>query len=525
MTESLLLRANLSHSYENDVADELISIARVGTYVFAVVDDTADNGNTLGTELVSLTSAYKNRAVFAGRIAGHDYTEGRVKSINTGSNNLNGDAEITVVIEEKIKNETAPVQNYFFDLVPKPHLLNGISESETYDRSGSNLTYTRNVSFSYNQDANISDFKTDIIQFVSDYKAKREKLSSKIDGITDFFAADDTTDSDYTEVIDEKSLSYSLTETVTLGEVNGSYTLVQKETETVDRDGYKNKSVQATITSLKNARNTNLQNSMKLVVAKIISESSSYAVVPPAKPISSTRGFNVDSKQASVTLVFSNRPEDRTGDVVNYSVSEIESNNIKAYTLNINFRNADGLTKAAKWTNTKSLYSSKQSTLLTYIQNLFGQSAAATEVSKTADFNRSENKITQNVSFTTDNIYPAGLPDGILSESFSSRTDNIETNGDEHRYNIEFDLASKKDFLMTNLLGKILTASGTVTVKFSDKARSSIIGHMDGLATKIEAELDKVSPVQMDYNVESDTVTIDYSGNSATRTITYKNRT
>ena len=211
---SHLISSSLETSYNKIVSNEIFGYTKTGTYRIAVLDDLVADGDTLRVELDAVRVAYTTKgAVFAGRIAGHDYINGRVTSVSEAINRQNGDTEVTVSISESIKKTTSPITGSFFEMLgAEAHLAEGVTESYTYNRSGDTFSYNKSINIKFSSLANIADFKALAVIFKDKYKLSRQNLTTQVDGISDIALVDKNYDATFNESIDLENFSYQLTE-------------------------------------------------------------------------------------------------------------------------------------------------------------------------------------------------------------------------------------------------------------------------------------------------------------------------
>ena len=528
---SHLISSSLETSYNKIVSNEIFGYTKTGTYRIAVLDALVADGDTLRVELDAVRAAYTTKgAVFAGRIAGHDYINGRVTSVSEAINRQNGDTEVTVSISESIKKTSAPITGSFFAMLgAEAHLAEGVTESYTYNRSGDTFSYNKSINIKFSSLANIVDFKALAVIFKDKYKLSRKNLTTQVDGISDIALVDKKYDATFNESIDLENFSYQLTEDFQSNKIDAvnNCSISESYTDTIDESGYLQRVVTANLTSLKYTRNTTLKAAIKAVSARIITDNNAdFAKTgQTAKPISIEKGFTVDGKNATVSMTFSNRPEDVGGDIVSYSCNKVESSGIITYSLNISFKSTTGATKALKYANTKALYKLKQPTLNLYVEGLFPEAVGTIfDQSNQAQFDPININITQNTSFNAENIYYTGTEVGILKYDISVQLDNVETDDEEHRHSIEYDFTNLKDFFASNKKGKTMTASGSLSITFSDLARDSILAFIQNTVnlTNIENKIKEVNKTSLGvYSLQSDETSVSFTGYTASRNLTF----
>lgn len=530
---SHLISSSLETSYNKIVSNEVFGYVRTGTYRIAVLDELVADGDTLRAELDAVRIAYTTKgAVFAGRIAGHDYVNGRVTSVSEAINRQNGDTEVTVSISESLKNTSPSIVTPSFATllgVEDAPLAEGVTESYTYNRSGDTFSYNKSIDIKFSSLANIDDFKAYVTTFKDRYKLSRQNLTTKVDGISDIALVDENYDATFNESIDLENFSYQLTEDFQSNIIDtaNNCSISESYTDTIDESGYLQRVVTANLTSLLYARNTTLKAAIKAVSARIITDNNlDFAKGgQTAKPISIEKGFTVDGKNATVSMTFSNRPEDVGGDIVSYSCNKVESSGIITYSLNISFKSTNGATKALKYANTKALYKLKQATLKTYVEGLFPEAVGTIfDQSNQAQFDPININITQSTSFNADDIYYGGTQSGILKYDISVQLDNVETDDEEHRHSIEYDSTNMKDFFASNKKGKTMTASGSLSITFSDLARNDVLTFLKNATnyTAIENKIKEVNTTSLNvYSLQSDETSVSFTGYTASRNLTF----
>lgn len=511
MANTLLIRASLdiTAAKENLLTEGYV---KRGTYVFAVYEETGADGDTLSADLDALRDLYKTGGVFASRLAGHDYTKGRVVSVVSGPTNNNSESESTVVIEERI-DETAST------FLTNTKELASFTESYSFTRTGPNLSYVRDLQFSYLPTTTIADFKTVVSGLGAKMDARRKDVQEDV--VFPAALISSNYDSQYTETIDLVKLSYSLTESFT-GSINlkTDYSFIKKETKSVNIQGYTTTNVNYDITSLRYNRDTALKAAVKeLSVIEIASNGAQ-------QPVSSSRGFSIDGKKASLSMSFSNDPNLASGAQTFYSCSKEKEGQRNRYSISLRVKNTLGATLSAKFTNTKALYATEttEAKCKGFIAGLFSEATDLFETSRGSSYSKTNNEISATVSFLDEDIFYTGEEKGILLYNIKGSTNNVERLGNEFRLGLGFSLNKKEEFAISNKKDKITNLSGSVDVTFTDDALGSISAFLDGttIKTDIKTRLEGFPTSSgLTLVLKSDSVSIDWSRNTASRTVSF----
>lgn len=511
MADTLLIRASLEITAprENLLAEGYV---KRGTYVFSVYDDTGADGDTIGADLDALRDLYKTGGVFTARLAGHDYTKGRVVSVISGPTNNNSESEATVVIEERIDE----VVSTFLTNVRE---LASFTESYSFSRSGPNISYTRTVQFSYLPTTTIANFKTIVSGLKPKLDARRK--SAQQDGVFPNDLISSEYDAKYTESIDLAKLSYSLTESFSSGRnLSTDYSFVKKKTESTNVKGYTTETINYDITSLRYNRNTVLKAAVKELSAAEISDRTGE------QPVSSSRGFSVDGRKASLSMVFSNDPNLASGAQTFYSCEKTKEGERNRYTLSLRVKNTAGATLVQKFNNTVALYKTEatEAKCKGFVSNLFSEATTIFETLRNSTFSKTNNQISATVSFLDEDIFYTGQQAGILLYNTSGSTNNAERKGQEYRLNAGFSLNKKEEFAISNKKDKTSGLTGSISVTFTDNALDTISAFMDGsvIKTDIKSAVESLPSAEgLTLVLRSDKVDIDWSKNTASRSISF----
>jgi hypothetical protein len=497
--------------------EECFGATRQGSYTINISDAQFDDNSTpLLSGIEALKAAYRQKQI-AANIAGHIYNRGRLISLNFDETSLVGSVNATIVIEENIFiQKDAPI---FVDKVIRPHHLESFEENYSFNRQDDSYSYTRNLSVKYKEKSGAVEFLEEIQLFLSDYFVNnRLSYGYQTDGISENARFDEGFYGKISESIDLLSLSVSLTENFDSGEIDVANNVGVKKTYTLseDEDGYQTKDINITLSSLAFNSRTTLQTAVKNIV-------DSTVAAETISLISSSKGFTVDGREASITLKFSANPKNKTqGDNIVFSCSKSQTSDNRTYTLNISYSSADGTTNAEKFTNTVNFWTSQDHTNDdSYVKRLFSGETTLYETNRNTKFDYAGLKISETVAFSNEDLYQE-VENGIIKYSLVGNSNNIKKSEEEYRHKIGFQISTKKDFFESNKKAKLTTVSVTLNVSFTEVKRPTIMTFMKNAtrASDILSYAQEISDVTNLY-LQSDSINVDYGSYSATRSVSF----
>lgn len=461
----------------------------------------------------ALKEVFKRKNTVA-RIGGQIYKNAIISDLSFSSSTLVGSGKATFSIVENSELSSLD-DNIYAQIIPNAHLLRSLSESYSFQRTGAQYSYNRQLQFQYGEGNNFG-FEENVKEFSQNYvKGFRPNLGFQEDGISENARVDKNFNGTLSEKIDLINLSFSITESFDSGKINEGLGVgvTRTENESVDKEGYTSKSVNLSITSLNYNSNTTLQNAVSSLVDSLISEYSSFS-----SPLSISKGFTVDGKSASLSLQFSNDPRKKGGTNAFYTCAKKKTGDIITYSIEISYR-AEGKTKAEKYNNSLVFWKSETDGNEAKIINLFPEASPIYEKTRSANFNRGESLVSESVSFS--NEASLDTEDGILKEEISCSLSSIAEK--EFRGGLVYDAKLNKQAFATNKLKKTAQASCSLSVTFAPSKDSDIDTYMEGSGKKEKMENYASSVLGGNYKllVSSDSISINQTSRTASRSITF----
>lgn len=453
----------------------------------------------------AISTAYKQQNIVA-RIGGDEFLHGRITSLSFPSGPLVGSEIASITIQESRRLDDYSSKT-FSKYIPNPHLLDNFQEQYNFSRQGSNYSYSRQVSISYNQDAG-EQFLWDAKAFLTNYYFEnRPSYGYQQDGISEDAKFDKRYKGNLTETYNLLALSVSLTENFNSSFIDTVNDVSRKEVQQigVDENGYLEKTLQFELTSLRLGQDT-LHKAIKEIIDDAKSENESQF----GNPFSIQKGIKKDGDTASLTISFSTDPKKSQENSVSYSGGESKNGVFTEYSLSVNY-SSTGKSNKQKFDNSRLSWLSAQDDNENKITNLFHPNKNFYEKSRNTNFSKSEGTISEQISFTTDDSYKPN-DDGILKYKTSvSKTHQIERN------EVVLDLSDMNQKLVKNNLKTV----GVAEVKATATANPSlgIFKAKDFLETKTSALKELID--EDIIHITTDSYSLSLSEGVASRSISF----
>jgi hypothetical protein len=514
-----IISSSSSIEYKYITEEENFGYTISASYLVDISDvEFTDNEATLLLGIQALRAAMSQKFIVA-RLGGDDYEHGIVESISFDESPLVGSLTATININEDKRLESY-AGSTFASIIPNPNLVESFTEDYDFSREEDNYSYTRNVSIQYKKD--VGGFFIDNTKaFFSNYLNVRPNFGYQNDGISENARFDKGFKGLLSEEIDLINLSASFTESFDSSEIDEPNQVSKLKTVEIRKteEGYLEKSYNITFKSLSRQNNSILQNAVKTEVDSIVSTEGRVAS-------STTKGFSVDGSSASLSIEFSDNPSDSQQSKI-FSCSEDFQNDESVYTSNVTYQD-DGANNQQKYQNSITSWSADSGSGLSYINRLFNDVPTVYEISRSVTFNKTEGSVTETTQFTTkESLDTTNLPAGITKYELSATTNNVYRGVNDYRHKVEFDLSDKINFYVSNDLNKLTAVSATLNITFTQDIKDTILNYLrdksdtEGIAGDILGKAQEVSGNLTNYSIQSDRITVNLNGGSASRTITY----
>jgi hypothetical protein len=500
--------ASQSIRYNYLAEDRAFGFTKEGSYEINVSDIQFDENTVLLSGIEAIKLAYENRFI-AANIAGHKYTRGRITSLSFSESNLAGSIVASVVIEESESMGSGSFPNNIL----RPEHIESFGESYSFNRSGDSYSYSRDLNIKYKESSGAIDYLIETKTFLLDYFQTRPQYGNQIDGISEDARFNQGFYGNLNEQVDLINLSLSLNESFDSGDIdlNNNVSIKKTYTLSVDEGGYETKVINLNLYSLNLNTNTTLKGAVKNIISEIITEEGS-------DPKSVTKGFTVDGRQANITLSFSENPNDAGGDNISFDCSKSENNGKVTYSLNISYSSSNGDSNTEKFQNSIILWKSKNHSLDgSFVVKLFPEAPSIYETNRSSKFDYQNLIVSETIAFSEEDLYKE-IDVGIVKYELSGTSNNLKKLNNEHRHNINFDLAKKEDFYESNKKSKLTTVSVTLNVSFTGAKRTSIMSYMENNSrlSDIKAYAGQLTSATEIF-LSSDSITVDLDNYKASR--------
>ena len=407
VTNVLSSSVEINYSYLD--TEELFGYNVVGTYEIDISDiNIQQNETSLLSGRDAIENVY-NRPNITARIGADDYKNGRVTSYNFNAGSLVGSETVSITIEESRRLDSYSATQ-FSKYIPNPHALQSFSETYDFSRNGGEYTSDRKIQIQYKQEAG-NQFLNNAKTFLNNYYFdNRPSFGYQEDGISENAKISADLRGLITETYDLLGLNVSLSEKVSSSLVDDSNKVSRNEKVSlnIDEKGYLNKVFNIDLKSLR-LDSENILNSAiaSIVDRKIVEEEAEFG-----KPFSISKALSKDGNSASLTISFTTDPKKSQENVISYSGSQNKNGKFTDFSLQIEY-SSNGKNKIARFKNTKASWITEQQYYNQKIFRLFHPNVAFHEKSRSTTFLKTEGKITESVTFTTDDSYKSS-DDGLL---------------------------------------------------------------------------------------------------------------
>jgi hypothetical protein len=500
--------STISYSYlsESEIFGYLITL----TYNIKVEDINFDNDDgVLLSGRSALRAAYKRKNITA-RIAGDEILHGLIVSMSFPEGSLNAQETVNLVIEERRRLDDYSSTN-FAKYIPSPHLLSNFQENYSFNRSGSEYSYTRDISIQYAQDAG-SEFLNNAKSFLTTYYYEnRPSIGYYEDGISENAKFNKNFNGTLNQSLDLINLKVDLNENFSssfIDEASGVSKLITTS-ESVDEKGYLSKTLTISLTSLRRDSSNILQQAIASVIDETITAEKSNGF---GEPSVIQKGMSKDSRSAQVTITFSTDPKASIENSVSYSCQKVKEGSFLNYALNVNYKSI-GKSTVERYKKAYETWKSSKGDNESKVTGLFSEATDIYEKSRSCNIQKSKGTITETINYTTEEAYDSNaLPDGILKYKIQvSKQEKVP------RTQAVVDLTNLKQKLITSNLDSLGRATVTVTcVASPEYGMFHGKNFLNGKTSEMDAALEET-----DFYGTSDQISIDLANGSTTRVINY----
>ena len=333
-------------------------------------------------------------------------------------------------------------------------------------------------------------------------------MDIKRDGISEDAKVDKNYRGTLSETYNLLELSVSLRENFDSSFIDESNKVSRSESQglSVDERGYVTKNLSFELSSLRLDSQNVLSEAMKNVVAEVRSNNQEEF----GEPFSITKGITKDGNTATLTIAFSTDPSKSQKNSVFYTGAAAKVGLFTEFTLNVQYV-SDGKNNRQKFKNAKATWVAAQETNPSKIECLFHPSADFFEKARSTSFAKTEGKISERITFTTDPTYNTD-EDGILKFKVgSSKTHKIR------RIEVLMDLADLHGKVVANNLKTV--GQATITAEAIASPTLGIFKAKDFLENKT-SELN--ARVDEDIiHITSDVSSVNLGDGVASRVISY----
>ena len=405
--------------------EEVFGYTITATYTIDVSDTNFQDGDTVliqGRE--ALQEAYRRPNIVA-RIGADEFINGGVTALSFGAGSLVGSEEATLTITESRRLDSY-AGTIFAKYIPNPQAISSFAENYNFSRNGEKYSYNRNINLSYNQDAQ-GQFLHDAKVFLTNYYfANRPSYGYQEDGISEDAKVDKNYRGTLSETYNLLELSVSLTENFDSSFIDESNKVSRAETQSIQIDdkGFMTKTINFDLSSLRLDSQNVLSEALKSIVTEVRSNNQGEF----GEPFSISKGITKDGNRASLTMSFSTNPSKSQNDSVLYTGASTKAGVFTEFNLTINY-SSTGKNNREKFKNVKASWVATQETNIAKIKCLFHPSVDFFEKSRNTNFAKTNGKIVDRITFTTDPAYNTD-EDGILKfKTKSSKTHKIRRIG------------------------------------------------------------------------------------------------
>lgn len=504
-----IVSSSVSIDYSYLDSDEIFGYVVTANYKLSVADIQFDDQNgVLLNGRAAIRAAYSQKNITA-RIGGDEFTNGVITNISFPEGSLSGSEEVSItIIERKALNDYS--SKTFAKYLPSPQLIESFDETYSFNRSGSEYSYTRNISIKYSQDCGdqfLNNAKTFLTNY---YYQNRPSLGYYEDGISENARFDDNFDGLLTETIDLIDLSVSLQESFTSYVVDSSNDFSKNITQKLSQNerGYLSKEYTIDISSNRYDSQKIIDEACSSVIDDIIADE--YAQF--GNPHSIEKGITKDSKRMNLRILFSTDPSLSQDNTIFYSCSKEKNGSYINYILSVTYKSI-GKNLSKRYDNTINLWKANKNNNVSKVQALFSGASTIYESSRSTNISRSNCTVSENITFSTNDAYDSdSLPSGIIKYDIT-----VQKQNETKRIEKLVDIRSLKEKIVQSDLNSIRSATVTATAIAPlsyGKYRAKQF-----LQTKTTEMNNSLGETNF-YGV-SDETTVDLSNGTATRVINY----
>lgn len=505
-----IISSNLKVNYSYFDSEEVFGYLVEATYDIDVSDiQFSDSGGILLSGRSAIRSAYENRNITA-RIGADTFENGLITSLSFEGSTLLGSEIASVTIEERRRLGSYSSKTFAKE-IPSPHMISSFEETYSFNRSGSDYSYNRNVSIQYAQDGS-SEFLDRAWAFLSNYYYNvRPSLGYYTDGIAENARFSKKHLGQLNQTIDLIGLKVSLNEDFNSSIIDSANNVSKKIVEKVSRTeaGFLEKTFTVNLTSL----SYDAQNSIENAMASIIDDLKSQEESNFGDPYSISKGITRDGINGSMTVSFSTDPNLSQPKITTYTCEKVKQGSNIEYKLNVKYKST-GKHVNDRYDKTLELWNNSKDENLAKVYSLFRESSGLIyEKGRRCNLSKSKGTVNETITYSTNDSYDSGsLPAGIIKYELTIDKDNKTK-----RSEVIVDASNLQQKLVVSNLDTLGKATVTA-VAVAEPSRGIYFAKefLKGKTSEMESELGEST-----YYLGSDQFTIDLANATTTRVINF----
>lgn len=313
--------ASTSINYKYLGSTHLFGLEITGTYTFSIDDlELIEDGTLLEHDdaFKALRRTYTNKILRA-KIGADIFRAGIVKSISRPEQNSLNSNEVTITITEHKQISDDGELSDLTSKIPSPQKLESFSETFDFQRSGSEVSYTRNISLKYAEDISDQFLNNAYIFIKGIYLNSRPEFGYQFDGLSEKLRFNNRLRPRITENYDLINKSVTFSENMTLSEKSSNSRYSKAITYSIRNtsDGFLEKEYNIEIVGLRDPVSAHSKDGAKAVIAELISDETAQF----GDPILIDKTVGNDSGRILIRMLFSTDRSKNQISTFTYSVS------------------------------------------------------------------------------------------------------------------------------------------------------------------------------------------------------------
>lgn len=422
-----VISASTSVDFKYFDTHHLFGLETQGTYTFSIDDLEYREGERIlnHTEAFeALREAYTTKQVVA-KIGTDIFNEGVITNLSRAVQGSTNSNEVVISIRESKPVAEDGNLREVSRTIPVPHKLTSFSENFSFQRSGSDISYVRNVSLQYSQDISEQFLNNAYIFLKNTFFRNRPNFGYQTDGLSEKARFDQEFRPKISENYDLVNKSVSFTENFVGSDPQADSKYSRKLTYALrnTEKGFLEKEYSIEVIGLKTPIHQHALSGTKREIDRIIADEAAEF----GDPVSIDKAVAKDSGKITTTMLFTTDSSINQAGSFTYSVTKSKNDSFLEYSVDME-RKQKGKSVRRAYASVLDDWSTDTAIGKTKANLMFPETNTLTlyEKSRQTGFSPNDAGIKETVTYTTDPSFNTSGDDVLKQKIRVNQTNQVE---------------------------------------------------------------------------------------------------